>query len=188
MWMWEASKPVQQLLTKTTIARTALLMTLLALGNTGSLKAYDSSIQKAVNRAGNFLGTEERGQDVLSYIHFGTKYHGQKYLETRRVDEAGERFALVYEYYWGSDGVTDVAFLCTPDGSVYEVRILATNAVGNQPFLWANVSIQVLGNLVLSANRDKMTEADRRLVRKLVDSADAKSMLEWSLRFRQLLH
>ena len=72
-------------------------------------------------------------------------------------------------------------------GSVYRVQIMATNAVRSQPFILANVAIQVLGNLLIEANKAKMSESQRKLVQTFVDDADAKGMLEWSLKFQQMV-
>ena len=63
------------------------------------------------------------------------------------------------------------------------MQIVRTNALFNQPFLTANATIKLLGNLLIEAFRDKMAEAERREVQRFVDTADAKGMLEWSLKF-----
>lgn len=85
------------------------------------------------------------------------------------------------------DGTTDIAFAFDGDGNFYGLKVIYTNAEWNQPFFMANVSIRVLGNLIISNYRDNMTEEDRKLVQKLVNDADAKSLLELSLRIEQAL-
>jgi hypothetical protein len=154
-------------------------------------QAGEDSAQRSAIAAHDFLKTRQRGKDILDYVHFGATYRGHEYVETRSVvDGAGlpveGRFALVYRFYWENDGVTDVAFLCDPRGSVYAVKVTYTNAVLSQPFALANVTIQVLGNVLIRAYQDKMTGFERRMVQKLVDNADAKGLLEWSLRFQQV--
>jgi hypothetical protein len=178
-----------------TNVRTPSLLALLALSLTGLVvapaRAANDIDQAAVNRAHDFLKTEKRGRDILSYVHFGSKYRGHTYKETRYVTTAGKQvpghFALVYNFDWEDDGKTHVGFLCDARGNIYEVKVVWTNAVFNQPWLTANATIKVLGNLLIEVFKDKMSPADRREVQKLVDDANAKGMLEWSLKFQQAL-
>jgi hypothetical protein len=81
---------------------------------------------------------------------------------------------------------TDVAFLCDETGTVYGVQALATNAVFNQPFALSNAAIQLTGNAFLADHRDDMSADDRRQIQRLVDDADAKGILRWSLRFEMM--
>jgi hypothetical protein len=148
------------------------------------------SAQTAQDNAGRFLRTEDRGKESLSYIHFGADYHGHEYLRTVSVlDGQGSpipgQFALVYRFNWEDDGITDVAYLCDASGYVYKVQIMSTNAVLSQPFVLANAAIKLLGNAFIQANKDKMSELERKVVQELVDKADAKGLLEWSLQFEQ---
>src|SRR5438270_428338 len=85
--------------------------------------------QTSVNRAHDFLKSEKRGRNVLSYVHFGAQYKGHTFVERRGVNNQPAHFALVYRMNWENDGVTNVAFLCDGKGSVYEVQILGTNAI-----------------------------------------------------------
>jgi hypothetical protein len=154
--------------------------------------AADAPDQKAVDRAHEFLKTQQRGTDVLSMVHYGAKYRGHTYAETRFVTNAkGERisghFALVYTYKWEDDGKTRVAFLCDAKGNVYEVQIVETNAEFQAPFVRANVSIKVIGNLLIETFKNDLKEGQRKELQKFVDDADAKSMLEWSLKLQQTL-
>jgi hypothetical protein len=173
----------------------SFLAALLALGLMASLvrpvRAGNDVEQKAVDRAHDFLNSAQRGQDILSYVHSGTEYKSHTYLETLDVTRDGKtvpgKFVLVYRFKWAEDGITDVGFFCGKAGDVYGVRVLKTNAVFNQPFVVANATIKVVGNLLIGAFKDKMTEADRKQVQKMVDDADAKAMLVWSLQFQQAL-
>jgi hypothetical protein len=140
----------------------------------------------ALNRADSFLRTQERGRDILSYVHFGADYHGHRYLKTLEVNGSPNDFALVYRFNWEDDGITDVAFLCDRRGSVYEVQIMDTNAVFSQPFFVAKASISILGHSIVEYYKDKLSEEDRRQLHKFVSDADVKGMLEWSLRLDQL--
>jgi hypothetical protein len=155
-----------------------------------SAQATDDSVQRAVNKAHGFLKTEKRGKNTLGYVHFGADYHGHLYQKILPVfDGDGNRiaghFKLVYRFKWEDDGVTDVAYLCDDSGDVYAVQTLYTNAIWSQPFLLANAAIQVLGNALIEANKDKMKPFELKLVQKLVDNADAKGLLELSIKFDQ---
>jgi hypothetical protein len=155
-------------------------------------RADEDSVQRAVNQADRFLRTEQRGKDILDYLHFGASYRGHQYVKTLPVfDRSGDRmdgwFSLVYRFHWEDDGVTDVGFRCDPSGHLYDVRIMYTNARFSPPFTLANLAIQALGNLLIQANKEKMDPLDRKLVQKFVDDADAKGLLEWSLKFHQFM-
>jgi len=166
---------------------TALVVASLVLANVPSALAVEDSAQIAVNKAHRFLATAQRGRDILGYLHFGADYRGHEYRETLPVGYANDgRFALVYRFWWENDGITDVAFLCDPRGNVEEVRVTYTNAHFSQPFALADVTIQVLGNILIRAYQDKMSTFERKMVQKFVDNADAKGLLEWSLKFQQL--
>lgn len=143
----------------------------------------DQVSQAAVNHAHHFLGSVQHGKDILNYVHFGATYHRHEYIKT--VALGGGSFALVYRYNWEDDGVTDIAFNCDSGGRVEGVRIEDSNARFSQPFVLANLTISVLGNALLSAFRDNMDESDQKQVQRLIDQADAKSLLEWSIRFQQ---
>jgi hypothetical protein len=173
---------------KTLRMAAAVLLGLLAL-QVSAARAADDIDSRALARARDFLDPAARGRDVLSYVHFGSKYRDHSYKDLRGVTSGGQRvpghFALVYTYAWGDNDETDVAFLCDGGGRVYEVKTLGTTAILNQPFLAANLTVKLLGNLIIEAFKNQMTEEDRRQVQKMVDDANAKGMLEWSLKFQQ---
>jgi hypothetical protein len=155
-----------------------------------AVRADDDIDQKALDRAHAFLKTTQRGRDVLGFAHAGTRYMGHKYKDSRFVtDLEGKRipgrFALVYTYDWNDDGWTELAFLCDRRGNVYQVQVVDTNAVLNQPFAVANATIKILGNLLIEAFKDNMTADERKQVQKAVDDADAKGLLEMSLKLQQ---
>lgn len=168
-----------------------LLLVGLTVWSAPALRADDEPDRKAVAAAHKFLNTQARGRDVLGFVHFGSRYDGHAYKEIRQVTREGERvpghFALVYRYKWEGNGRTDVAFLCDAQGNIYEVQTIWTNAVLNQPFLTANLTIKVLGNALIEAFKKQMKESERKEIQKLVDDADAKGLLEWSLKFQQAL-
>lgn len=141
--------------------------------------------QRAIDRADRFLSTDQRAQATLNFVHFGTDYRRQEYRRTMPLGQG--RFALVYRLYWNDDGFTDIEYSCDPNGAVREAKVDYTNASFNEPFLWAKASIQILGNLIIAAFQDKLTDNDRKQLQKLVDDADPKAMLNWSLQLDQLL-
>jgi len=168
-----------------------LLMALLALCVMANSALYAANVStNAMNRARAFLETTSRGSEVLGYVHLGATYQGHQYVDTRGVVDAGGReipgrFALVYRFSWDKDGSSDVGFLCDSNGRVYGVRIVSSNAILQQPFFFANKTIQVLGNLVISALKDNMSEEETNAVQQFVNEADAKGLLELVLRLEQ---
>ena len=146
----------------------------------------------AVNRARDFLETERRGKFIMPYLHFGSTYDGHEAKEVVPVkNPAGNivpgHFALIYEFDWDGDGWTTVAFFFDEKGTFYELKALKTNAVFNQPFLKANVSIAILGNALLEAFRKDMNAEQLRQAQRFIDNADAKDLLEMALALQQKL-
>jgi hypothetical protein len=144
----------------------------------------------AMKRAMDFVAPEQRGRDILSYIHYGAKYRGHSYQQWLTVvDQQGKtipgHFALDYRFKWDDDGVTDVRFFFDAKGNVYEVQIVKHNAVLQQPYFAANLAIKILGNLLIEALKDNLTPEQLKDVQKFVDNADAKGLLEWSLKVQQ---
>lgn len=175
---------------KTRLLATFALMFVVMHVLSPAVRADDAIDQKAIGRAHTFLKGAKRGREILGYVHFGTKYVRHKYAETRFVtDGDGKKvpghFALIYTFDWNADGTSDVAFLCDRRGNVYEVQVIDHNAVINQPFGVANATIQILGNLIIEAFKDQMTADEKRQIQKAVDGADAKSLLEMSLKLQQ---
>jgi hypothetical protein len=150
----------------------------------------DEPDARAVRRARDFLNGTQRGRFILGYMHFGTRYVGHKYKEMRAVvDGKGKtipgQFALVYSYDWNKDGTTEAAFLCDRRGNVYRVQVLDSNGIINQPFAIGNATIKILGNVLIEAFKDQMTAEEKKQLRKAVDDADTKSLLELSLKLQQ---
>lgn len=139
--------------------------------------------QAALDRAHLFLKTKDRGKDILEYVHFGATYSSHEYLKT--IDLGGGSFALVYRFNWQPAGITDIAFLCDARGTLESVRIEASNGEFNSPFALANLTIGVVGKVLLETFGGDLNDDDRRQIRRMIRDADAKSLLEWSLRFQQ---
>jgi hypothetical protein len=147
----------------------------------------------AVARAQRFLGSAQTGREVLGYAHFGSANKGHSYLARGGVTDRFGRavpghFYLSYVYRWGNDrGETVLAFLCNADGYVYEVQVVRTNAILNQPFALANVSNKLIGGLLLGAFGADLTPAEKRDIQRAIDNADAKDLLQRNLALRQRL-
>jgi len=152
-------------------------------------RAGEGIDQTAVNRARAFLDAAKRGRNIVGHCHFGTKYRGHSYTETRGVRNGGRpvpgHFALVYQLSWADDGETDVAFFCDARGAIYKIQVLKTNAVLSQPWLAGDLAVRTLGNLVIEAFKNDLTPAQGAQVQRLVNGASAKRLLEWSLKFEQ---
>lgn len=144
--------------------------------------------ETAYNLARSFLDTRQSASSILDFVHFGADYRGHQFLHATQVVDrnnnviAGE-FALVYRYYWADDGKTDLTFFCSPSGQILEARVTSTNAVWNQPFALANLSIQVVGRMVVNSDHN-MSDEDRKEIIELVDRADAQGLLNLWLRMQ----
>src|SRR5689334_3118950 len=85
-------------------------------------QAHGAIEQRSMDRVRKLLDDKIMGKNILSFVHFGAEYRGQKYLETRAVQtEKGaavpDDFALVYRFEWDKDGTTELAFLCDHRGN-----------------------------------------------------------------------
>lgn len=174
---------------KSSTLRTGVAALVLLLGGVMASPARADD-DEAVARAHAFLGTAERGTDVLGFLHAGARYRGHQLKAVTSVEDgAGNRvpghLALVYHYRWGNDGFTDVAFLWDEDGALYDALVVRTNAILSQPFALARASIALLGAVVLEAFDEHLTAQDRRLLRRLVEAADVRTLMVWNLRFQQ---
>jgi hypothetical protein len=166
----------------------AVLLTSSA-ASTPALALAGTASDAAIQTAHNVLDNRDNANTILSYVHYGADYKGHKFLQSRGVvDENGNtingEFTLMYRYYWEDDGVTDIEFLCHPNGSIYQANIISTTAKLSQPFLAANVMIQLLGNVLIESNKDSMSPSDIRIARELVKNADAHGLLNLWLRLQ----
>ena len=148
--------------------------------------------QRSLDRAHKFLKDPEVGKQVLSFVHFGAEYRRHTYMDVRRVKDAkgaivADKFVLVYRYEWDEDGTTDLAFLCDWRGNVYKIDVLKHNAIIQQPFAMADLTIKLLGNVVLGAFGDGMTAKDRLELRRLIDAADSRGLLLAYVKLAQAL-
>jgi hypothetical protein len=160
-----------------------VLMSVVFLGSI-TTAAHAEAPDSSVNRAHDVLKQAATGRDILSLLHFGAKYKDHNYVKTMAVRNNPDDFALVYRFEWEDDGITDLAVLCDRGGHPYEVRVLHTNAVISQPFKLAEAAIQVVGNVILDAVGKNVADDDRAAIRKAINNADGKALLETYLKVR----
>jgi hypothetical protein len=156
-----------------------------------SAGADDNGVrQEAMDRAHNFLRSASRGRFVNNFVHFGTKYAQHDFKAWGPVADGNGKlvrgeFYLDYSFDWDRDGATDVRFFCDRRGNIKSITVVNTNAILAQPYLAANAGIKILGNLVIEALTDKLSDADRKDLQKAVDDADAENLLLKALQLQQ---
>lgn len=177
--------------TRSFFVRLLVVLTLLAsLGLPAN--AANSFSDSAVRRAAAFVDTKSRGEFVLGHLHMFATYRGHKYRETLRVTnstgavEPG-KFALVYRYYWNDDDYTDLAYFFDAKGGFDGVQAMRSTAIIQQPFAIAELSIKLLGNVLVEAFRDNLSPGERASIQQMIDSADVKGLLETALTLQQTL-
>jgi hypothetical protein len=148
--------------------------TVLLAGLAGNVVHADPS-REAVKKISNYLDQKSSAETILSVVHMGTEYKGHEFLAIHAVTGKPNNFALDYRYKWSDDGETDLRFFCEGDGSVYNVQVLKTNAVLNQPFALAQASIKIISQVLL--NNSDVTAEQRAAIQKLIDAEDAKGLL-----------
>ena len=167
-----------------------------AIGVLGAPSIATAQDTEALRRAFRCLDYDEnaaRARDALSFLHFGASLVACSFEGRLGVtDSSGQTlpgdFALAYEFVWdagGGHGHTTIAFFFDGNGSYEGSRVLKTDAVFNQPFELAKLSIQVVGQLLIEAFGDQMQDNDRRILRELIDRADAKGLLDLQIKLRQ---
>ncbi len=144
-----------------------------------------------VQRAVRFLDSVKRSRYILGYLHFGGTYQDYDILSVLKVvDRDGDvipgHFALKVVYDWKTsfgDNSTTSIFFFDEKGTIYDIRADTTSII-SQPFVLADATIQVLGNALLQAFGDQMSQDDRKQLQKIVDAADAKALMIWGLNFQ----
>jgi hypothetical protein len=148
-----------------------------------------ATAQAPREKATRQLDQRARAERILSFLHFGSTYSDHKQtgrgkVMTRDNRERVGHFYLEYKFDWkvGRDtGSTTASFFFDEKGILYDVMIDKTTAEFNQPFLLANLSIKILGETVYALLKDDLSTADRRVIRELIDEADAKGLLKFTL-------
>jgi hypothetical protein len=175
------------------------VLAVLILGLIGQAAQAGEPTSTALRRARQLCDFDvkaQSGREILSALHFGAKMVSCKSIGIAKkiTDDSGreiyDQFALAYRWKWdagGGVGTTDVVFYFKTDtGQFVDLAVDKTDAEFNQPFALANLSIALVGEVLYEAMKDDMTDADKRIFRALIDRADTKALLEWSLRFKQL--
>lgn len=161
--------------------RTLTAVALLALAGPFAATAAAESPK---DRARRLLDDTGRAKAVLLFLHFGSSLDGHSFNRSGGVNNRPGHFYMEYEYNWrvGSDkGSTTLSFFFDGNGVFQGVQVDKTDAQFNQPFALANLSIKVLGEAVYEALKNKMTDDQRRTLRRLIDDANSKKMLEFLL-------
>ena len=149
-------------------------------------QAQNPITQEAVDRAHNFLKTAKRGKSITAFVHFGAKYTSHTYKQIDTVKNRPGHFVLVYDFVWQPGGETTLAFFCDPKGNVYAVQVDKSNGVLQAPYAVANLTIQVVGNLVLDQFRNQMTNMEIQQAEQSINNPNARGLLELNLKLEQV--
>ncbi len=159
-------------------ARNLIAVALLAIaGPFAATAAAESAREKAIRQ----LNDVGRARGVLLFLHFGSTYSDHNLTGVGGVEGKPGCFYLEYKYDWKVDRnieSTTLSFFFDPMGNLMGIQVDKTTAVLNQPFFLANLSIKVVGATLYEAVKKDLSEANRRIFRKLVEDADAKGLLE----------
>jgi hypothetical protein len=141
---------------------------------------------QVVRRVRRILGSTDVGSFILAgYLHWGAPYHGHQFIEEGRVSQNDKpvprQFSLVYRFKWDVDGVTDLAFLCTATGQIFQVEVIKTNAQLSQPFVAADIAIKAGTFGLAAALDDQLTDEQKQKIVEAGRQADAKAGLEAAL-------
>ncbi len=158
-----------------TLAAAALLAGPLA----APAAAQDSAAQTTARRT---LDATAHGKTATGFLHFGTTYVGHRFVRSGQVTGKANHFYLEYQYDWrvGNAALDQTTLLYFFDdrGRLYGTRAGRTTAVLSQPFVVAQLSIRALGEVAYDAVQNDLTDSGRRLLRDLVDRADAQGLFE----------
>jgi hypothetical protein len=152
--------------------------------------AATASAQSPKETMARLLDDKDRAKGVLLFLHLGAdlsshKQTGSGKVKNRNGAEAPGHFYLEYEYTWkaaGDTGHTTLSYFFNDKGTLTEIQVDKTDAILNQPFLLADASIAVLGEALNEGLKDYLSDTERRLLRRLVDAADSKGLLQFGLR------
>lgn len=166
------------------------LILVLALLSTPTWCSGQEISQTAVDRAHNFLKRAECGRQINNLMHFGTRYSGHECTGVSRVKDAkgnmipGE-FALTYRFHWNDADTTELLVFCKANGTVESVRPLTSTGIFQQPFLASQAVVSGLGTVIYEALKNDMNDRERQQMRRLIEQADTKSILEMQLAVQQ---
>jgi hypothetical protein len=148
----------------------------------GTVSAGDTDKSKMTR----LMNDKSRAKGILLFLHFGATYVDHNLTDSGNVTLNGKilpgHFFLAYTFDWkvGQDGgATTIQFFFDDNGALTTVKVARTNAILNQPFALANVGIKALGEVIKGSDGFKnMSATEQRLIGDLIDTANAKGLLE----------
>jgi hypothetical protein len=174
-----------------TIIQTKAAITILLLLLPSPARAQDYG---AVGKAQDFLENQERVKAMLFFAHPEAQYQSVKAKPRTLVSDGrggvvSGHFALTYTYSWkspfsGDNNTTDLIFFFDQNGRIYAVDGGPTTSTF-RPFTAADVVINASREQILKDVDRTGTEAEKRLVRALIQSGDARSLLAALLKMAQ---
>lgn len=173
-----------------------LAMTALTAGIINPSTTLAQSPQK-VQREIDFLNSTRRGKEMLSYLHFGATYIDHQVIKAMRVsDTDGQEIpghvALKVVFDWkiplGENSTTAIVFF-DEKGEPYEIQCGPndTTSIVNLPYVLANGTLQILGNLLIEAAGDQMTAQEKSDMQKAINEQDAGRLLIDALKVQMRL-
>ncbi|UUO05347.1 hypothetical protein M4951_18435 [Blastopirellula sp. J2-11] len=169
-----------------------LKMSLFVCGLLALAPASQAQDAQVVANAKKYLDSPHNAKQILMLTHLGADLRSFSYvMQANIIDQQGqkmpERFALVYDYdwQWNGAGETRLAFLYNEHGSIYGIRVLATNGRANAPFELSSTSIKLVGGLFVEAMRSSASPEEIRRLETAVRSADTKALLTNSIMIGQ---
>ncbi len=142
----------------------------------------------SIRRARQFLDRNDVANNISTlFLHTGASFDGHTFQGIGALQDNTEGFALLYQFNWDRDGLTDVAFVCDPSGAISHLQVMKTNARGSPPFALAQIGGQFLSGVVqkLADDDDKMSPEDKATLKELVANPDVKKLLDFYLRAGQ---
>jgi hypothetical protein len=166
---------------------------LLALLSPAAARAQDD---KAVARARAYLENEERAKGILFFAHPTAEFQKLKLVQTDQVVDENNKvlrghFVLTYRFSWKSglfqdNHTTDLDFFFDAKGRFYKIDVGEKGTTTFiEPFTAANLVVKAVKDGLIKKVDKEGTAADRKLVRQLLQDADARGLLEWILIFDQ---
>jgi hypothetical protein len=148
----------------------------------------------AVGRAREYLENASRTKGILFFAHPEAQYQGIQLRERTGVVDGNRKpvpghFALTYVYSWksglsGDNNTTELVFFFDQRGRFYALNGGRTSSFF-RPFNVADVVVKEVRDQILNKVDRDGTEADRRLVRTLIQDGDARGLLTVLLRLDQ---
>ena len=146
------------------------------------------------NRARNFLESDVRTKNILFCAHPEAEmqrvtFHGRTNVVDGQRNPVAGHFALIYRYSWksglsGDINSTDFELFFDQGGRFYALNAPRTTSFF-RPFGISDIVITtVRDEIIRKVDRDG-TEADKRLVRALIQNSDSRGLLTMLLKLDQ---